>query len=384
MSDDSDRDADDAPGVGDDTPRDAAADAPEGGDESSAGPGSSGPARTADASAPGTGDRAGRALVVLGGTFLAAVVGWLLFVVVPGTLADLFGVVLAVVVAVVGFRGAARFAAARFPDYNVAEVAVEGPITRDGGRPGPFGSVVGTSADAIVEQIEAADDDDAVDALLVKLNTPGGQIVPSDDVREAAMAFDGPTIAYATDVCASGGYWIASGCDELWARDASLVGSIGVIGSRPNAAELADRLGVSYERFAAGKYKDAGNPLKQPTEDDRAYLQGLIEAFYDDFVERVADGRGMDPDEIRETEARVYLGREAADRGLVDGLGDREDVEDRAGDLLGVEASVVEFEPERGLTARLRGGAAQVAYALGAGIGGVATADATDEFRFRS
>ncbi len=330
-----------------------------------------------------TGDRLGRFGVVVTGTVVATALGLLLFVAYPGTLADLVGVLLAVAVAVLGLRAAGRLADRAFPDYNVAEVAVEGPITRDGGSPNPLGGVQGTPADQVVEQIEAADDDDAVDALVVELNTPGGEIVPSDDIRAAAKSFDGPTVAYATDTCASGGYWIASGCDQLWARKNSLVGSIGVIGSRPNAVDLADRLGVSYERFAAGKYKDAGNPLKQPTDDDRAYLQGLIDDFYDDFVERVAEGRGMDEATVRETEARVYLGREAHDRGLVDAVGDRDAVLDRVEERLGVEVSVRAFEPRRGLAARVRGGASAVAYAAGAGAASAVAPEEEVDLRLR-
>jgi protease-4 len=342
--------------------------------------GSSPEAMSTAASAPGPLARLGRPLVVLGGTLLAAGVGWLLFYELPGTLADLAGVVLAAGVALAGLRVAGRAADVLFPDYNVAEVAVEGPITREGRGPGPLpGGVAATPADAVVEQIEAADADDAVDALLVRLNTPGGEVVPSDDIRRAAVEFDGPTVAYATDVCASGGYWIASGCDELWARDASLVGSIGVIGSRPNVSDLADRLGVSYERYAAGQYKDAGNPLKEPTQADREYLQGLIDDFYADFVDRVAEGRGMDPDAVRDTEARLYLGREATDVGLVDDLGGRPAVEERIEDLLGVAVSVAEFEPEHGLAERLRGGVRRTAYAFGAGVAGaVAPEDGFD------
>ena len=322
--------------------------------------------------------RLGRLAILVAGAVLAAVVGWVLFYDLPSTLADLLGVLLVVAGVVVGVRFAGRVAARRFPDYNVAEVAVEGPITRDGRgrsvpqRPG------GAGADDIVEQIEAADDDDAVEALLVKLNTPGGEVVPSDDIRRAAQSFDGPTVAYATDVCASGGYWIASGCDALWARDASVVGSIGVIGSSVNASELADRLGVSYERFAAGRYKDAGMPLKELSDDERAYLQGLVDDFYDDFVERVAEGRDMDPEAIRDTEARVYLGREAADLGLVDALGTRDEVEAAVEETLGVEASVEEFQPRRRVVERLRGGAATVAFALGAGVTSSFADDATD------
>jgi len=128
-------------------------------------------------------------------------------------------------------------------------------------------------------------------------------VLPSDDIRRAAAEFDGPTLAYATDTCASGGYWIASGCDELWARDASLVGSIGVVGSRPNAAGLADKLGISYEQFTAGEYKDAGVPLREIEEDEREYLQGIIDGYYEQFVETVSEGRDMDPEAIRDGSA---------------------------------------------------------------------------------
>lgn len=325
--------------------------------------------------------RVGQLGIVLFTAVVATVLGWLLFFQTPDSLVELLGVLLVLGTVVLGVRFGGRIAQSRFPSYNVAEVAVEGPITRDGDR-GPLPtSSGGDAADDIVDRIEAADDDSNAKALLVNLNTPGGEVVPSDDIRRAAAAFDGPTIAYTTDVCASGGYWIASGCDELWARDASIVGSIGVIGSRPNVSELADQLGVSYERFAAGKYKDAGQPLKEISDDERAYLQGLIDDYYENFVERVADGRGMDPDAIRATEARVFLGEEALELGLVDHLGTREDVEAMLEDRLDETVSVSTFEPQRGLATRLRGGAQTVAFAFGAGVASAVRPD--DGFDFR-
>ncbi|KTG09837.1 signal peptide peptidase SppA [Haloprofundus marisrubri] len=321
-----------------------------------------------------------RLLIVAVGVAVSALVGWWLFYDVPDTFEDLVGVVLVLLTVVAGARLASGIAASRVSAFNVAEVAVEGPISRGGGRgPLPTGSA-GTPADDIVDQIERADDGDA-QALLLKLNTPGGEVVPSDDIRKAAIDFDGPTVAYTTDTCASGGYWIASGCDELWAREASIVGSIGVIGSSVNVHELAEQLGISYERFAAGKYKDAGVALKEPDDDDRAYLQGIIDRLYDHFVERVAEGRGMDPETIRETEARVYIGTDAHELGLVDELGTRDDVEDRVSELLGTDAVVQEFEPQQGLSVRLRRGAEGVAYALGAGLSSRFDTDGV-EFKF--
>lgn len=325
---------------------------------------------------------AGRIVIILITAAVAAVLGWLLFVRTPGELVDLLGVIILIGVILAALRFGGRIARAVLPRHNVAEVPVAGPISRDGGQPGPFSGPVGVSADEIVDQIERADEDRGAQALLLRVNTPGGEIVPSDDIRRAAVEFDGPVLAYTDDICASGGYWIASGCDEIWAHRASLVGSIGVIGSRPNVSELADELGVSYERFAAGKYKDAGTPLKELSNDDRAYLQGIIDDFYDDFVERVAEGRALDPEAIRDTEARVYLGSNAGEVGLVDEVGTDEAVEQRLEELLGEEPAVQEFTPQRGLAGRLRGGAQSVAYALGAGIAGQMGPEDGFDFRF--
>ena len=315
-----------------------------------------------------------RAAIVLAVAAVVGVAAWWLFLVSSSDLADVVGVLLVIAGVVVGIRVAGRLAASALPSYNVAEVAVEGPITRDGRGVIPT-LPGGTPADDVVEQIERADGARAAKALLLKLNTPGGEVVPSDDIRRAARAFDGPTIAYATDTCASGGYWIASGCDELWAHEASVVGSIGVIGSTVNAAELAEKVGLSYERFAAGKFKDAGTALKEMTDDERAYLQGLIDDFYEGFVERVAEGRDLEPAEIRETEARVYLGEEAHELGLVDEIGTREDVEERLEQQLGETVTVQEFEPRVRLMERFRRGAAGTAFALGAGIASTLVGD---------
>jgi protease-4 len=328
---------------------------------------------------------AGRTLLVVVAAVLAAAAGWVLFVVLPeGSLARLAGVLLALGLLVVGVRVGGRFAGAWFPTHNVAEVAVDGPITRDGGSPSfPPTGPTSPGADEVVDRIERADEDGGSQALLLHLNTPGGEVVPSDDIRRAAADFDGPTVAYATDVCASGGYWIASGCDELWAREGSVVGSIGVRGSRVTGEELLDRVGLNYEQFTAGEFKEAGAFPTDVDEEERRYLQGLIDDYYDLFVETVAEGREADPESLRETEAKVYLGTEAHERGLVDEVGTREDALDRLEETLGEEAAVREFSPARSPIQRLRGGAASVAYAFGAGIASAFVPDGSVErFRF--
>jgi protease-4 len=321
-----------------------------------------------------------RGAIVVVSAAVLAIVGWVLFWRVPDTLLQLVGVALIVTTALAGIRLGSGLAASVLPTYDVAEVAVTGPITRSGSSfpPGP----VGARADELVEQIDRADADDAAEALLVRLNTPGGAVVPSDDVRRAVAEFDGPTLAYAEDTCASGGYWIATGCDEIWSHESSLVGSIGVIASRVNASELADRLGLDYERIAAGEYKDAGIPLKEFTPNDREYLQGIADRYYEQFLEKVAEREGLDAETARDTEARVYLGADAVEEGLVDSVGTRADVEDALAERIGVESATVrEFEPQRSLTDRLGTGVRNVARAFGAGIAAPLLEDDAPRFR---
>lgn len=318
------------------------------------------------------------------GTFVVLIVAggvgaWFIFVEYPDSTHELAGVVLLLLVVPIVFKLAANIAQSTAPAYNVAEVGVTGPITRETSA-SPLGAApIGANANAIVEQIERANADTSVDALLVRLNTPGGEIVPSEDIKLAVERFEGPTIGYATDTCASGGYEIASGCDELWARNGSIVGSIGVIGSRVNAAELADRLGLSYEQLTAGEFKDAGMPLKEFEDHERAYLQGIVDEYYDQFVENVAERRDLSVEQIKETEARIYLGSRAHELGLVDELGTRKDVEARFEELTGKPAVVRRFEPQFGLVRQIGTGAQQVAYAFGAGL----TSTFGDGERFR-
>ena len=323
-----------------------------------------------------------RLLILSVTAIIGIVAAWFLFLGYPTSLTDLAGIVLAFLFLAAVLKLGSSLADSIFPGYNVAEVGVEGEITRSL-ESGPLSRPpTGAAADAIVDQIERADADSNVDALLVHLNTPGGEIVPSEDIKLAAEEFDGPTIAYATDTCASGGYEIASGCDEIWARDGTLVGSIGVIGSRVTAGELVDRLGLEYEGLTAGEYKDAGVPLTDLEEHEREYLQGIIDDYYDQFVGNVAARRDLEESEIRDTEARVYLGENALEEGLVDELGRREDIEDELEDELGEEVSVERFEPEKSIAKRVRGGAQQVAYSLGAGITGSLAGD-DHQFEYR-
>lgn len=312
----------------------------------------------------------------------SAFVGWYLFVTLPTSLFELLGVLLVLAVVLVGFRFGRTFASKLFPSYNVAEVAVEGRITRDGSS-GPSVGPDACSANDVVDLIEQADADRHVDALVVRLNTRGGAIVPSEDIRLAAESFDGPTIAYAEDICASGGYWIACGCDELWGRKGSVIGSIGVTGSKVFAPGLLEKAGMQYEEITAGEYKEAGVPFSGLEDSEREYLQERVDEFYRQFVETVTTGRELDEGAVRETQAKMYLGEEAEERELIDEIGTRDAIEDRLEDLLESDVSVVELQRETTFLDQLTRSAAAVSRGFGAGIGSQLTGS-ENGFEFRT
>ncbi|MEF8776972.1 MAG: S49 family peptidase [Haloarculaceae archaeon] len=313
--------------------------------------------------------RLGRTLIALLFAAAVGVAAWYVFVQYPVSFAQLAGIVIAALVTVAGLQAGLRVASQLVPDYNVAEVPVEGPITRDSGGFGIPAGPTRPDADEVVEQIERADADRNTQALVLRLNTPGGEIVPADDIREAAIAFDGPTVAYATDTCASGGMWVASGCDRLWAREGSIVGSIGVRFGSFRVHEFLEAHGIEYEGITAGEYKESLSAFKQLEADEREYIQGLVDTWYDHFVERMAEGTDMDAAAVRATEAKVYLGEDAVETGLVDALGNRDGVEAHLEDRLGTPVEVNTFEPRRGITERLGAAASGAAFAFGAGLG---------------
>jgi protease-4 len=233
-----------------------------------------------------------------------------------------------------------------------------------------FGS--GGDGDTIVEHIERADADGSVEALIVRLNTTGGEMSPSEDILAAIREFDGPTFAYIDDWCASAGYWIAVGCDEVWAHYGSMVGSIGVQFSQVRAPELADRIGLEYEDVSSGKYKNALGgtlPIMEMEDHERELLQTVSDGHYDRFVEMVAEERDLDEQVVRDTDGAFYRGERCVDLGLVDEVGTRQEFERALARKLGTdEVEVERFDADGGVLSMVGGNAQATATAFGTGV----------------
>ncbi len=204
------------------------------------------------------------------------------------------------------------------------------------------------------EKLDAAADDLHVKAVVLRINSPGGAVTASDimyrDLLHFRHATGKPVVACMMDVAASGAYYLAMGCDRVYAHPTTVTGSIGVIMSLYNASGLFSKLGVSSEPIKSGPNKDIGNPGRPMTPEERQILQGVVNSFYDQFVHVVAEGRHLPDAQVRPlADGRVYTGLEAKRLGLVDEVGYLEDALAEARTLASIkDAAVVAYDRNGG------------------------------------
>ena len=181
------------------------------------------------------------------------------------------------------------------------------------------------ASDAFVEAVRAAVRDDEVKALLVRIDSPGGSPLASDLMWRAlrdARAAGKPVVASLSDVAASGGYYVASAADTIVSHPTTLTGSIGVFVIRPSLGGLLGKLGVTAETMQRGARADLLFGSQPLTEGARDVLRKDVEGVYEQFVARVAEGRGMEPAAVKKIGGgRVWTGAQALENGLVDELG---------------------------------------------------------------
>jgi protease-4 len=176
------------------------------------------------------------------------------------------------------------------------------------------------------EKLDMAATDRHVKAVVLRINSPGGAVTASDIMYRDLVDFRSetgkPVVACMMDVAASGAYYLAMGCDTVYAHPTTVTGSIGVIMNLYNAYGLMSMIGVKSDPIKSGKNKDLGNPARPMTEEEREILQGTVNAFYGQFVKIVAKGRKMPEEQVKElADGRIYTGQEAKELGLVDHIG---------------------------------------------------------------
>ncbi|MEQ9314260.1 MAG: signal peptide peptidase SppA [Henriciella sp.] len=211
------------------------------------------------------------------------------------------------------------------PEKQIAMIHAIGQISRGGSEANPLVPDQGVLSTPMSKAIRDAANDDDVDALLIRVDSPGGSYVASDTIwREInrAKATSKPIIVSMGNTAASGGYFIAMPADRIFAQPATVTGSIGVILGKIVISEAAEDLGVNFERISFGDSAGMFSSVTDFTEQDLARLNRMLDATYDDFTQKAAAGREMSREDMEEiARGRAWSGADALDAGLVDELG---------------------------------------------------------------
>ncbi len=224
-------------------------------------------------------------------------------------------------------------------------------------------SLPGTVSDSMVDDMRAAlqqaRDDSRVKAIVLEIDSPGGEVTASDAIYSAVVKAGArkPVVVYMESLAASGGYYVSCGGKFLMANETTITGSIGVIIQTLNYEQLFNKVGLASVVFKSGKFKDMLNGARPITPEERELVQNFIMKTYDKFLGIVAKERKLPADLLRNTiaDGRILSGKEAFEHKLIDGLGELDDAFSKAKELGNApDARVVKYGPPFSLGRFLR------------------------------
>ena len=196
---------------------------------------------------------------------------------------------------------------------------------------------------AIIEKIKRFRDDDTVKAIVLRIDSPGGSVGPSQEIfREVRKTVEKKkVIASMGSVAASGGYYVAAGADGIIANPGTITGSIGVMMGFTNFQKILEKAGLVSVVVKSCEYKDIGSPTREMTDKEADILQNVADRIHNQFIDAIASGRNMDKDKVASfANGRIFSGEEAKELGLVDRLGNLEDAVEWAGRMAGIKGDI--------------------------------------------
>ncbi|MFW6237969.1 MAG: signal peptide peptidase SppA [Halanaerobiales bacterium] len=214
---------------------------------------------------------------------------------------------------------------------KVARINLSGTIQEVGAE---FGA--GGITPAFVESQLQKAREQKVEAVVLRVNSPGGSVAASQEIAELIADYEKPVVVSMGDVAASGGYYISAPADAIVARPGTQTGSIGVIFTMVNPEGLFDKIGLEMETITSGEHKDMFN--RELTEEERKLVQDLSDEAYNQFIGEIVEGRELSEEEVREqATGEVFMGSQAYELGLVDELGGYQQALELAGSLADIE-----------------------------------------------
>jgi protease IV len=196
-----------------------------------------------------------------------------------------------------------------------------------------------TDSKTTLRELREFEEDPRIRAVVVRIDSPGGSVGPSQEILEAMQRLQKKkhVLASMGSIAASGGFYVAMGGEKVYANPGTLTGSIGVISQFPNVSGLLKWAGVDMRTITAGKLKDAGNPFREMSAEERSYFQAMLDDVHAQFIGAVVEARKLPEEEVRKVaDGRVFTGRKAKELKLVDELGGLQDAVREAGKLAGI------------------------------------------------
>lgn len=195
----------------------------------------------------------------------------------------------------------------------------------------------------IIKHLKNFREDDAIKAIVIRINSPGGAVGPSQEIfREIRRTLGTKkVVASMGTIAASGGYYIAAGTYGIVANPGTITGSIGVIMGLTNYEELLHKIGLVPIVIKSGEYKDIGSPVRKMKPSEKKILQAFAKKIHEQFIRDITIGRKMDPEKVKSlADGRIFTGEESKKLGLVDRIGNLEDAVDWAGQLGGIKGKI--------------------------------------------
>ena len=253
-------------------------------------------------------------------------------------IAGVVAAVLFIAVAAAGSLSRSDSVRKLYQDPRVAVIRVNGPIVGGDDADMAWGSPSSTTSGALMRQFRKARQDDSVQAVLLRVNSPGGSAAATQEAAAELQKLKDsgkPVVVSMGDTAASGAYWLAAYGDKIYANPSTITGSIGVYMSYYDVQGLSEKLGVREEKIKSGPHKDIFSPFRPMTEEERRLTQNMVDDMYEQFVAVVAEQRHMDGEKVRSlADGRVFTGVQAKEAGLVDELGNYYDALGYAGTLI--------------------------------------------------
>lgn len=248
---------------------------------------------------------------------------------------------------------------------NVALIPIEGTISAGE-------SMIGSSAKSsdIIELIEKAEEDEKIKAIVFEINSTGGGPVATDEIASKIKNCEKPTISLIRETGASGGFWIATSAEKVYANRMSITGSIGVTSARLTFPEFIKEYNITYRKLTAGKYKDAGTIWRDMTEEEKEMFQKELDYVHEEFIKGVAENRNMTYEEVEKyADGFIFTGKEAKEYGFVDELGNLNDVKEYLEEKYDIEVKFKKMKTKKGFAEVLGGVATETSFNIGKGIG---------------